>query len=386
MADAKKTPTPPFILIGNPENRRVTMFQQALAHQGRAPARVVSWLELVTDGARRLADLPAAPALVRIDSAGESFEVERGMLRLGFERARAGGFATVTPEAIDRLEEDRGRILCPRQAHLGFEALLEQLERVFSERPAWHLLNDPSTIAELFDKRRTSRRYAAAGIPVPEFLEGVESPDALRAAMAERGWRSVFVKLSCSSSASCLAVFHAGGGAGEFVMTTTEMASTGWYNSLRVRRLGDRARIDELLGYLLREGSQVERQVPKARLERAFFDCRMLAVAGEPAFTVVRQSRHPITNLHLGGWRGDPDRLRAAAPGAVHETALDSCRRVAALHPGTLQLGVDIMFEAGFRGHRVLEANAFGDLLPRLERDGLDVYGWQVREALARFG
>ncbi|MEO6775629.1 MAG: hypothetical protein ABI467_21890 [Kofleriaceae bacterium] len=32
--------------------------------------------------------------------------------------------------------------------------------------------------------------------------------------------------------------------------------------------------------------------------------------------------------------------------------------------------------------HRVLEGNAFGDLLPNLERDGLDVYGWQIRRLL----
>ena len=41
-----------------------------------------------------------------------------------------------------------------------------------------------------------------------------------------------------------------------------------------------------------------------------------------------------------------------------------------------------LMYEAGFRGHRVLEANAFGDLLPNLTRDGLSVYEWQVRQAL----
>jgi len=29
----------------------------------------------------------------------------------------------------------------------------------------------------------------------------------------------------------------------------------------------------------------------------------------------------------------------------------------------------------------MLEANAFGDLLPNLERDGLSVYAWQIREA-----
>jgi hypothetical protein len=40
------------------------------------------------------------------------------------------------------------------------------------------------------------------------------------------------------------------------------------------------------------------------------------------------------------------------------------------------------MFEPGLRAHRVIEGNAFGDLLPNLTRDGLDVYGWQIRRCL----
>ena len=369
---------PRFILIGNPENRRVSMFQQALQTQGCPPARVVSYLELLQQGVQRLADLPHEPALVRIDSAGESFEVERGLLRLGYEDAVAARVDTIDPDAIEALRFDRGRITCPRQAHLGFERLLRQLDQVLSDRRRWRMLNAPATIAELFDKRVTSRRYREAGIPVPEAIEGVESLDQLREQMQQRGWPSVFVKLSCSSSASCLAVYsmHGDGSA----MTTTEMTDDGWYNSLRVRRVTGE-RLERLISFLLREGSQIERNVPKARLDGAFFDCRVLMVAGEPAFSVVRQNRHLITNLHLGGWRGKTESLSAHAPTGQLEAATQSCRAVARLHD-SFQLGVDLMYEAGFGGHRVLEANAFGDLLANLARDGLSVYEWQVRQAL----
>jgi hypothetical protein len=378
----------PFMLIGNPENRRVTLFQQALVDQGCPPATVVSYLELL-GRPERLAELPDAPALLRIDSAGESFEVERELLALGYAEAVEAGVSTLDPDALATLREDRGRILCPRQAHLGFLQLLRRVQPIVAEKPAWRLLNHPETIAELFDKRRTSRRYAEAGIPVPPALEGIGHPDQLRAAMRERGWRSVFVKLASGSSASCLGVYHQATGMGaepaEFLMTTIEQASTGWYNTLRVRRVNDRGRIDELLTFLLREGSQIERQIPKARLDGAFFDCRVLVVAGEPAFTVVRQNRHPITNLHLGGWRGDVRSLLRAIPADLLEAAMESCRAVARLHD-SFQLGVDLLYEAGFAGHRIVEANAFGDLLPNLTRDGLSVYAWQIREALRRYG
>jgi hypothetical protein len=377
----------PFLLIGNPENRRVTMFQEALAARGQPHARLLSHRELCARP-ELLAEVPDRPLLLRIDSAGEDFEVERALLGLGFEAACAAGVSSIEPRAIAELRPERGRILAPRQAHLGFLAHLAAIERVLAEKREWRVLNQPRAIAELFDKRATSRRYAAAGIPVPPALEAelsVDSPPRLRAAMKERGWGALFVKLSCSSSASCLGVYHLRPRHGEFLMTTIEQAESGWYNSLRVRRVGEHRRIDELLRFLLREGSQLELAIPKARLDGAFFDTRVLAVDGEPAFTVVRQSRHPITNLHLGGFRGRPEALAAALPPELARAAQESCRRVAALHAGSFHVGIDLLYEAGWRGHRVVEANAFGDLLPNLSRDGLSVYEWQIEAALRRY-
>ncbi|NMO21884.1 STM4014 family protein [Pyxidicoccus fallax] len=370
---------PPFILIGNAENRRVTLFQEALARQGLPPATVVPWVDFLAHP-RVLADLPDTEALVRIDSAGESWEVEKALLRLGYPDTGAAGCTAISPPHLDMLGYDHGRILCPRQHHLGFLRALSELEALFAAHPRWWVLQSPASIAELFDKRLTSRRYAALGVPVPEPLEGVTDAESLRERMREQDCREVFVKLSCGSSASCLAIYRRGR-ARDTLVTTIEQAETGWYNSLRVRRLDDTARMDEVLGFLLREGSQVERAIPKARLGGDFFDCRVLMVRGEPAFTVVRQSRHPITNLHLGGWRGDLDELRAAAPANEWEAAMESCRAVARAHD-CLHVGIDLMFEDFFTGHRVLEANAFGDLLPNLRRDGLTVYEWEIREAL----
>lgn len=373
------------MVIGNPENRRVALYQAALAAQGVPPARVVPWLAIARDGAARaLAEVPAAEeTIVRIDSAGENPDVEIAFLARGHEDAVAAGVASIAPRDIGRLPHDRGRILCPRQHHLGFVRALDELAALFRDRPRWRVLNPPRAIAELFDKRVTSRRYAERGIPVPRALDGAADRASLRARMDEADVATVYVKLSCGSSASCLGIYHARG-KDEWFMTTIEQADDGWFNSLRVRRVNERRRVGELIDFLLREGSQVEESLPKARLAGRWFDCRVLVVAGEPAFTVIRTSAHPITNLHLGGTRGDPDMLRAAAPAGAIEAAMDTCRRVFAAHD-TFHVGVDLMYEAGFRGHRVLEGNAFGDLLPNLTRDGLSVYEWQIRATLDTF-
>ena len=62
---------------------------------------------------------------------------------------------------------------------------------------------------------------------------------------------------------------------------------------------------------------------------------------------------------------------------------MESCRKVAALYR-SLHVGLDVMFEPDLAQHRIIEANAFGDLLPNLTLDGLSVYRWEIRAALQR--
>jgi glutathione synthase/RimK-type ligase-like ATP-grasp enzyme len=370
---------PAFVVIGHPAHRRVTLFQAALAAQGLPAARVVAWADLAAPGApaRLLAGL--GRAILRIDSAGEDDHIDRAFLGRGEAAARAGGYPAITAAALAALPFERGQIVCPRQHHLGFVAVLDEIAAAVAGQPELRVVQPPQAIQLLFDKRATSARWSALGIPVPDTLPGgdVRDPDDLRARMEAVGWPSVFVKLTSGSSASCLAVFvHRR--TGEHVMTTIEDTGSARYHTRRIQRLTARDRIDRTLGFILGEGAQVERAIPKARLANRYIDCRVLTIDGEPAFVVVRAATHPITNLNLGGQRGDTNALRAAVPPAAWDAAMASCRIVQATS-GAFHVGVDLMFEPGFAAHRVIEGNAFGDLLPNLVRDGLDVYGWQIR-------
>ena len=71
-----------FIVVGNPANRRVTMFQAALAAQGLPPPTVIAWRDVIANP-EILADLPETPAIVRLDSAGEEVDVERALMVRG---------------------------------------------------------------------------------------------------------------------------------------------------------------------------------------------------------------------------------------------------------------------------------------------------------------
>ena len=371
-----------FVVIGNPGHRRITMFQAALAAQGLPEARVIAWRELAEPGApARLLDAVPDDTVLRIDSMGEDDEVERALLRRGEQAARDERVPAIDAHSLAEIPRERGRILYPRQAHLGFLATLAEIGAAI--HPSWRVVQPASAIAELFDKRATSRAWRARGIPVAEALDDVRDPDDLRIRMRAAGWPSVFVKLASGSSASCLAVFvHSPGGA-EHATTTVEHTGDARYNTRNLQRITGRRALDRLLGFLLGEGSQVERAVPKARVDGRYFDLRVLAVDGEPAFVVMRTAAHPITNLHLGGSRGDVEALRETVPPASWQAAMASCVAVQRAS-GAFHVGVDVMFEPDLAVHRVIEGNAFGDLLPNLERDGLDVYGWQIRRWLER--
>ncbi len=357
------------------------MFQAALAGQSIAPARELAWCDLAEPGAaaRLMAELPV-DTILRIDSMGEDDEVERALLRRGEQAARAEGVSAITARALAKIPFERGRILYPRQHHLGLLATLAEIQGAI--QPSWRVVQPPAAIEELFDKRVTSKKWRGLGIPVPEALDDVREPDDLRARMEAAGWPSVFIKVASASSASCLAVFvHRPGAGQEHAITTVEDTGSARYNTRRLQRVAGRRGLDRLLGFLLGEGAQVERAVPKAQALGRYFDLRVLAIDGDTAFVVMRTAEHAITNLNLGGLRGDVAALQAAVPPDAWQAAMASCVAVQRAS-GAFHVGVDVMLEPDLTTHRVIEGNAFGDLLPNLVRDGLDVYGWQIRRLL----
>jgi hypothetical protein len=135
----------------------------------------------------------------------------------------------------------------------------------------------------------------------------------------------------------------------------------------------------------------VERWIPKSSQSGRSADLRVVVVAGRATHVVVRTSTGPMTNLHLGGARGDLGLLRAAA-GPYWADLLETAERAAACFPGSPMAGVDVLPTAGWRRYLVGEVNAFGDLLPNATglpggpAEGLDTYGAQVAALLNQPG
>jgi glutathione synthase/RimK-type ligase-like ATP-grasp enzyme len=368
-----------FVLVGDPESRRVSLFQAALSRLGLAPAALSPWLRLL-----RGEPLAAPPegAITRVETPEMGPETYRRLLALGAAEMSDERGERISAAAALALSPDGSGLRYARQHHLGFLRALCRLKAELNGAPSTHA---PEEIALLCDKSASAARLAAAGLAVPPEL-AAGCPRSLREAMASRGVARAFIKLRHGSAAAGAAAFDRSGER-ERLLTTLAFGEDGPYSSLRLRRYEDPREIDAALGWLFREGARAEEWLPKATLYGREFDLRVVVFSGEARHTIARVSRggRPMTNLHLGNDRADADAARRRLGARAFREALALAEAAAALFPGSLCLGADVMVVPG-RGPVLIELNAFGDLLPGLLWRGQDTYEAQARAALARFG
>ncbi|WP_040742352.1 STM4014 family protein, partial [Nocardia tenerifensis] len=352
MSDSR--PSTRWAVVGNGENRRVGLFVAAALASGAAAPRVVEWRDVLRDGGHEF----AGDEIVRLDSPGENADVDE-LLRGVKDPTRVEGSARWYVRFLDAVGSLRGGIR----------------------------LDDPAELAVLFDKRLCHARLDAAAVPVPPSpTSGAAVPIAGWSDVRERlrDMPRVFVKPAHGSSASGILALESTRSGRWRATTSVEVApGGGLHNSLRIRCYTSESEIAAIIDRLAPDGLHIEQWVPKASLAGRTADLRVLVVAGRATHAVVRTSRAPMTNLHLGGARGDLAAVRAAA-GRRWREALAVCERAAACFPGTLCVGVDLLPSIGWRRFTVGEVNAFGDLLPRLTglaegpAAGVDTYTEQI--------
>jgi hypothetical protein len=379
-------PTPRYVLVANPGTKRCETYRRELlgfwaAREVTPDLAVVPWAEVVPrDG--DLDGIPAfdRPAVVRLESPGKDAAVTRLLLEAGGRDDPAE-----PPRDWRALELPKGLLVRPGLLDRGFRRVLRGLRQSFDRRPHLRPTACPLAVGEMFDKTATCRTLAAAGVPVPEWAS--PTPTDTTGIWIEavfRGWRTAYVKLNAGSSATGIVVLDRddADGAG-----TTSLAGVGgrFFNSRRLRRVTG-PDLDRALSFVLGEGAIVQRGIPMAQLDGQNFDVRVVCVYGTPAAVIFRLSSHPMTNLHLGGRRGDFARCRAAVPTRAWLDAMDDCAAAAGCFDSAVA-GVDLVFEAGYRLHFVLEVNAFGDFFPGwADARGRSVHALEIGATAARVG
>ncbi|ULH16177.1 STM4014 family protein [Deinococcus sp. KNUC1210] len=363
------TDGPRIVLVAPPQSRRVRAYQTTLAELGLPPARVVAYTELLS-GTTHLAEQLHPGDVLRYESPGEDWPTERALLELGRGQPDEAG----TFLRLDALptEADVGCLWSSRQWFLGFRAALKVLDEQRRQAAPHRLMNASADILTMYDKAATTARLSAAGLKVPPNQRVLDDPDELlRAAQAR-----VFVKLAHGSGAAGAVALHVLRGRVS-AQTTVQMEGGRLYNSRRVRKLGTVAEVRALLAALTEQRAIVEDWLPKAQDSGRSFDLRIVVIGGRAAQVLVRSSRGPFTNLHLGNERGDWDAVRGWL-GERWPQVRDSAQQAAACFPKALYCGVDMLILPS-QEHAVLEVNAFGDYHRGVLVDGLDTYGTELR-------
>ena len=115
-----------YLVIGNPENRRVTLFQSALKRLGQPAASVLSYHELLENANRlqcwlldwQARSRPSSRLCIRLDSPGENVQVEQQLIKLGLKLSGKRA----------RLRYEHGRIQHSQAWFDGFSACLSKIE------------------------------------------------------------------------------------------------------------------------------------------------------------------------------------------------------------------------------------------------------------------
>ena len=340
-------------LIGNLENRRIQQFCEACEELGYPEPTCLAYEEILDDP-RVLGSL--AEHTVRLDSPGENQRLSNRLIALG------GGPKDANLEF--------GEIAFSKEYHLGYCEVLQWIET-----SGLNCMNSPSEISVMFDKWASHERFLEQSVARPPSQMAQFDFANFRNQAPRSG--QVFLKPLHGSSASGVCAFR-WSGSKMILFSPLKIVKGKLFNDLRVTRYENELEIKFILDNLLPQGMIMEHWIPKLSLPKGAVDVRVLVISGEARHRVVRQSVHPMTNLHLGNQRGDERELINTLGPEKWRAVLLLAEQAAACFPNSLSVGVDILIDVSGRCF-VLEVNAFGDLLPRLKDRGQTTY-----EALAQ--
>ncbi|WP_010276707.1 STM4014 family protein [Paenibacillus senegalensis] len=433
----------PLVLIGNLHNKRTSGLRRARERFGLPAVIEISYLDLL-EGRVTLSDTLLQHGferddriLLRLDSPGEQFAVERSLIALGAADASEMPAAPSNPGApsglsarrepvesvgpgtpyagnyLDnkcwaemsnwlrtaarhsflsrqealKLEEQPGYLHHPSQWFHGFSRFLGELEReVTGGWPQARWWNSPSAILHMMDKRLTYRVLTNAGVPVPPRLaDPADIPDyvTLCERMLKERMHRVFIKLAVGAGACGVMAFQINPVTGkQLAVTTLNVSSSStrpnfFFSTKKLQKYEDTPVLQLMIDWLLSHGAQVERWIAKAGRGDQVFDIRQLVVGGRACHSVVRISRSPITNLHLRSKRMSPEEWGLSA--SVLDEVKQCAEQAVRAFPHANTAGVDVVLSRHANRPYVVDVNPFGDLLYDVTYQGWDTYEWEMK-------
>ena len=353
-------------LLATAGSKRVRLMQAARAHLRLPPAQVLEWRDWLAQPAL-LEDALRQSGLFKIEPPGDDPAAHRLLLQAGcrsLDRPPAAAPAY-------------GELLAMDAWFAGFASAMASLALQLAEQPQTRVFNAPAEISLMTDKLACQRHLAAHGVPIPALLGPVHGYEHLQALLRQHELDRVYLKPRYGSSASGVVAYRRNKAGRQQATTSATLSradgATRLLNSKRMARYETRHDIAALVDALAAQQLYAETWLDKPRCGDSHYDLRVVTLAGQPAHKVARIGDQMMTNLHLDNQRGDAASLLSDTDMA----ALDATTILAArAFPASHVTGYDLVVRQGQA--RVLEANAFGDLLPNLLWQGTDTYAAQL--------
>ena len=240
-----------------------------------------------------------------------------------------------------------------------YSALLKR----YAENDSLGFLNHPYGILEVLDKIKCKEKLMNNNISTTEMIGcNIKNIDSLKQLMLSKKEYAVFIKPVRSSGAAGIVAYRFNPiTSKESLYTCAYMEDNQLINTKKLYHLEDKVKIEGLLGKILSMENMIERWYSKADYNGKKYDLRVVWQFGKIDFAVARQSKGPITNLHLNNQALDIKELGLSKEKWMEIEQLCDCAMK--LFPSLNSAGIDIMLEKGSLKPRIIEINGQGDLI-----------------------
>lgn len=260
---------------------------------------------------------------------------------------------------------------------------LQTYQELLSHLPqsqTYHYLNNPQTILELLDKRKCKKKLIKHQIPVTPLLsDKIETIEQLHDIMKQEKCSSVFIKPVFGSGAAGIAAYRWNWSKNQGILYTSCKKINGVFlNTKKLYKITDKREIEENLHMLFALDVIVEKWIPKAQYQGKSYDLRVVWQFGKINYIVARQSKGPVTNLHLNSQALEYQRLNLSEQ--TMKKIEKICRQSMQLFPKLSYAGIDILLDKREQTPYIIEMNGQGDCVYQDMYDKNCIYQTQVNE------
>ena len=246
------------------------------------------------------------------------------------------------------------------------DALLDQYTRIlsrFATNRMIKFLNHPDSVMQVLHKRECKEKLMTQQIPVTQMIAtGICWVEDLKRLMEERKEYGVFVKpVQASGAAGIMAYRFLPRQNREVLYTCACLEKGRLINTKKLCRIEDKEQIQDILDRILSMETVIERWHPKAVYQGKQYDLRVVWQFGKVDFVVARQSKGPITNLHLNNQALPIEQLALSME--KQEEIAGLCNKAMEQFPGLSYAGIDVMLTKNTLKPLIIEINGQGDLL-----------------------